>query len=184
MQEKIKEIASRVKEMRELSDLKVEDIAARLDITASQYRDYENGNSDIPASILLEIANILKVEMTVLLTGESPRMHIFSVTRKDKGVGVDRRKEYKYQSLASNFIHKKAEPFMVTVEPKPAGSGIHPNSHIGQEFNFVVEGSLKVYIHDNEIILNEGDSIYFDSSYQHAMEALDGKPARFLAIIL
>jgi quercetin dioxygenase-like cupin family protein len=48
----------------------------------------------------------------------------------------------------------------------------------------VVKGSLKFYIHDNEIILNKGDSIFFDSSYGHAMKALDNKTAKFLAIIL
>ncbi|MFA7037527.1 MAG: cupin domain-containing protein, partial [Methanosarcina sp.] len=50
--------------------------------------------------------------------------------------------------------------------------------------NYVLEGSLKVYIHHNEIILNEGDSIYFDSNYQHAMEAMNGKNAKFLAVIM
>jgi len=48
----------------------------------------------------------------------------------------------------------------------------------------VLEGRMKVYIHQNEVILESGDSIYFDSSHPHAMEALDGRPARFLAIVL
>jgi len=48
----------------------------------------------------------------------------------------------------------------------------------------VLEGSLKLYIHDNEIILTEGDSIYFDSSYGHAMVALNDKPARMLVVVM
>ncbi|MDQ1276724.1 MAG: hypothetical protein QG610_2302, partial [Euryarchaeota archaeon] len=82
------------------------------------------------------------------------------------------------------FIHKKAEFFIVTVEPKPEGAKPDTNAHPGQEFNYVLEGSLKVYIHNNEIVLNEGDSIYFDSNYQHAMKAMNGKPAKFLAVIM
>ena len=98
-------------------------------------------------------------------------------------MSVERREAYKYQNLAANFIHKKAEPFLVTVEPKPSEGNVSKNSHPGQEFNYILEGRMKYYIHENEIVLEEGDSIFFDSNYPHAMESLDGKPARFLAII-
>jgi quercetin dioxygenase-like cupin family protein len=182
MQEKIKEISSRVKELRGLSGISAEEIASSLDIALEEYNKYESGELDIPASILFEIAQLLGVDMTVLLTGEDPRMHIFTITRKDEGVSVERRKQYQYEGLAPNFIHKKAEPFVVTVEPQ-SNQDSTPNSHPGQEFDYVLEGSLKVIIHDNEIILNEGDSIYFDSNYNHSMQAVGDKAAKFLAII-
>lgn len=184
MQEKIKEIASRVRELRELSDVPVEKMAEYLQVPNETYQNYESGAEDIPASILFEIAHKLQIDMATLLTGEEPRMNIFTVTRNEKGVNVERRKQYRYQNLAEKFIHKKAEFFIVTVESKPLGTKPDTNSHPGQEFNYVLEGSLKVYIHNNEIILNEGDSIYFDSNYEHAMEALEGKPAKFLAVIM
>ncbi|MFA0821878.1 MAG: helix-turn-helix domain-containing protein [Methanomethylovorans sp.] len=184
MQEKIKEIAIRIKELREISDISAEEMARLLNIDTETYESYEAGEKDIPASILYGISNELKVDMSVLLIGENPKMHVFTVTRKDKGVGVERRKEYKYQSLASNFVHKKAEPFVVKVEPKPEGTKISMNSHPGQEFDFVLEGTLKVVIHNNEIVLEEGDSIFFDSNYPHGMAAVGGKSAKFLAIIM
>ncbi len=184
MQQKIREIASRVRELRELSEISVEQMAESLNVPILSYQRYENGSEDIPASILYKIAVDLQVDMGLLLTGESPRMHIFTVTRKGKGVDVERRKQYSYQNLAANFIHKKAEPFMVTVDPRPDSSEPKRNAHPGQEFNFVLEGRLKIHIHQNEIELEAGDSIYFDANYEHAMEALDGQPAKFLAIIL
>ncbi|MBN2111157.1 MAG: cupin domain-containing protein [Methanosarcinaceae archaeon] len=184
MQEKIKEIASRVRELRELCGIASDEMAALLGLSADTYRKYENAEEDFPASILFGIAQNLKVDMTVLLTGEDPRMHVFTVTRKDKGVSVDRRRDYKYQSLAANFVHKKAEPFVVKVDPKPEGSKPSMNSHPGQEFDYVLDGTLKVIIHGNEIILEEGDSIFFDSGYAHGMQAVGAKPARFLAVIL
>jgi transcriptional regulator with XRE-family HTH domain len=184
MQERIKEVAGRVKELRDILDISADDMAANLRISREKYLNYENGEEDIPASLLYEISHKLGVELSILLTGETPRMHFFSVTRKDQGVSVERRKQYKYQSLASNFINKKAEPFVVTVEPKPADSVVHTNTHPGQEFNYVLEGSLKLIIKDHEILMEEGDSVYFDSSCDHAMVALNNKIARFLAIIL
>ncbi|HII01630.1 TPA: cupin domain-containing protein [Methanosarcinaceae archaeon] len=184
MQEKIKEIAARVHEMRELSEISIEKMVEYLQIPEETYKNYESGEEDIPASVLFEIAHKMQVDMATLLTGEEPRMNIFTVTREGKGVSVERRKQYRYQNLAEKFIHKKAEFFIVTVEPKPEGTKPGTNSHPGQEFNYLLEGSLKVYIHNNEIVLKEGDSIYFDSNYEHAMEALEGKPAKFLAVII
>lgn len=184
MQQTIQEIASRVRELRELMEISVEHMAEILNLPILNYQRYENGSEDIPASILYKIASELKVDMGLLLTGDTPRMSVFTVTRRGKGIGVERRKQYNYQALATNFIHKKAEPFLVTVEPKAADHKPNRNAHPGQEFNYILEGRLKIYIHNNEIILEEGDTIFFDSNYEHAMEALDGRPARFLAIIL
>ncbi|MGF7117620.1 helix-turn-helix domain-containing protein [Methanobacterium oryzae] len=182
MKEKMKEIGSRIFELRDLSEISVEEMAEYLNIDAKIYKEYEEGKSDIPASILYEIAHKFNVDMGLLLTGEETRMHIFTITRKGKGAAVERRKQYKYENLAEKFIHKKAEPFIVTVEPKDEIPS--KNSHPGQEFDYVLEGTLKIYIHNNEIILNEGDSIFYDSSYEHAMEALNNKPAKFLAIVM
>ena len=171
MNEYNKNIGNRVKELRELSDITIQDFAEELDIDETMYKQYENGEVDIPASFLCEIANKFQVDLGLLLTGEETRMNIFDVTRADKGISVERRKEYKYENLCTKFIDKEdAVPSL--------------NSHPGQEFNYVLEGSLKFYIHNNEITLNEGDSIFFDSSHRHAMVALNDKKAKFLAIIM
>lgn len=48
----------------------------------------------------------------------------------------------------------------------------------------MLEGSMIVYIDGHHIVLNEGDSLYFDSSCSHGMKAVGDKPAKFLAIII
>ncbi|MBN1785964.1 MAG: cupin domain-containing protein [Candidatus Methanofastidiosa archaeon] len=184
MQEKLKELASRVHELREISDINIVEMAERLNMPIEKYKGYESGQIDIPASVLYEISHILNVDMGTLLTGEEPRMHVFTITRNGKGVSFERRKQYKYENLVEKFVHKKAEFFVVTVEPKDDVRRPSMNSHPGQEFNYMLEGSMKVYIYNNEIVLNKGDSIFFDSNYEHAMEALNGKTARFLAAII
>ncbi|MEG3225492.1 MAG: transcriptional regulator, partial [Methanobacteriales archaeon Met13] len=108
MKEKMKEIALRIRELRELSDISTEDISAYLKISVEEYQKYEEGNVDIPASIVFEVAQKLGVDMGLLLTGKENRMHIFTVTRKDNGAAVQCRKQYKYENLAEKFIHKKA----------------------------------------------------------------------------
>jgi transcriptional regulator with XRE-family HTH domain len=184
MSEQIKQIAARIKELREISGLSLEFLAKEFGISIDTYLEYESGNVDIPVSLLYKIANKFNVELTAILTGEGPRLHNYSLVRNGKGVSVERRTQYKYQNLAYNFINKKAEPFLVTVEPESDDTPLHYNSHSGQEFNYLLEGAMKVILNGYEVTLNEGDSLYFDSSLDHAMRALGNKPAKFLAIIL
>jgi transcriptional regulator with XRE-family HTH domain len=184
MTEQIKQIAERIKEIREISGMAVETLAGKLGISTDLYIKYENGNTDIPVGIIFEISELFNVELSVMLGGDNPRLRIYGIVRNGKGLKLERRKQYKYESLAYNFIHKKAEPFMVTIDPDSENKLLEFNSHPGQEFNFVLRGTMMTIIDGHEIILNEGDSIYFDSGFKHAMRALNNEQVKFLAIVL
>jgi len=184
MTDQIQLIAARIKELRGISGISAESFAAELKVEAELLRSYESGQTDIPVGFLIRVAHRFDMELSALLRGDQPKLHIYSVVRKGKGLSVDRRKQYTYENLAWNFVQKKVEPFIVTVIPYQEGRTPEFNAHPGQEFNFVVEGSLMVIVDGHEIVLNEGDSIYFDSGYQHAMMALNNEKARFLAIII
>jgi quercetin dioxygenase-like cupin family protein len=184
MNEHIQLIAERIKGLREIAGISAETFANELAIDIGLLKSYESGNSDIPIGFLLNVAHRFNLELSSLLHGDEPKLHVYTVVRKGKGINVDRRKQYKYESLAYNFIQKKAEPFVVTVEPDASTSPLESNSHPGQEFNYVLDGMLMIMVDGHEIVLNEGDSIYFDSGYKHAMKALNDKAARFLAFIV
>jgi len=184
MKEKIQFIAERIKELREISGLSATSLAQELGISLDLIIQYESGTVDIPVGFLYKVAHKFGIELTAILTGENPRLHVYCVVRKDKGLSVERRKQYKYESLASNFINKKAEPFIVKIEPETEPAPMDFNSHPGQEFNYVLEGTLKILIDTHEIVMNVGDSIYFDSAYIHAMKAMNQTPVKMLAIVL
>ena len=184
MAERRQDIAARLKELREIEGKSAAETAAALGVAPAEYAAWEAGQADVPASALHDAAHFLKADLTELLTGEAPRMRIFSVTRRGGGVTVERRKDYQYRNLAANFAGRKVDAFEVTVPADAGEAGGHANSHPGQEFDFVLEGRLLVRIHGNELTLEEGDCVYFDSNHGHSMQALDGKPARFLAMII
>lgn len=182
MHEKNTDIAHRIRGLREDSGVSATDMAAYLGITPELYADYESAVEDIPASLLTEIAVKLRVDVGLLLTGETPKMVSFAVTRKGRGAAVDRRKGYMYENLAASFKGAKFEPFVVTLPETPRGAPIPQNVHPGQEFNYMLEGSMRVKVQDNEVELAEGDSVIFDASKPHGMKAVDGD-AKFIAII-
>ena len=182
MSDDIKMIAERLKGLREVVEVSVREAADTCGISPEEYKAYEEGNTDIPVSILHSMAKKYNFDLATLISGDEPHMKDYSLTRSGRGVSVERRKDYKYQSLAQGFIHRKAEPFLVTVEPDEERD-IHFNSHPGQEFNYILEGSLRIVYDGKEMILEEGDSLYFDAVKPHGMKALNGRKVRFLAII-
>lgn len=184
MDDQIKQIAERLRGLREVLELTVDDLATQCEISAEEYSRAETGEYDISVSMLQKIARQYNVALDALMFGEEPKMTSYFLTRAGKGVSIERTKAYKYQALASGFINRNADPFIVTVEPKDEGTPMSYNSHSGQEFNYILEGRMLISIDGKELVLNEGDSIYFNSKLMHGMKALDGKKVRFLAVIL
>lgn len=180
---KIREIAERLRGFRDALDLSEESCAEACGVSPEQYKAYESGNTDIPVTFLYRFSTACHVEFAALLTGDMPRMTSYSLTRKGTGIAVERRKEYRYQALNESFIQKKAQPFMVTVAPDPELKSVPLYQHEGQEFNLVLKGRLLIRLKDRELILEEGDSLWFNSGLPHGMKALDGKEAEFLAMI-
>ena len=184
MNEQIKQIAERLRGLRDVLDLTPEEVAEACQMPVEVYLEMESGNKDISVSALQQIARKYDVSLDVLMFGEEPKMSSYFLTRAGKGVSVERSKAYKYEALASGFRDRKIDPFIVTVEPKGDDEPLHLNSHSGQEISYILEGRLLVNLAGKEIILNPGDSLYFDSLQPHGMKALDGKPVRFLAAIM
>lgn len=182
MTEQIKEIGLRLATLREVCDMTPATMAERLGVPVETYIAYENGEKDFSFSFLYNCAEILGVDILDLMSGESPKLSTCALVRKGQGFDVSRNEAYDYKHLAFTFRNKKAEPFLVTVEPADELPPL--NSHEGQEFNYVLEGRVIVQIGNITYELEEGDSVYFDSSVPHAERALDGKRARFIAVVM
>lgn len=183
MIEDIKQIGQRLKGLRDVLDIDAQEVANLCGISLEQYERMERGESELSVANLQKIAREYEVDLDVLLFGEEPHMSNYFLTRSGQGLSVERRKAYHYESLASGFRGRKAEPFIVTVEPKPDDAPRESNSHPGQEFNMVFEGQLELTVGKKVLTLNVGDSIYFDATQPHGMRALGGQPVKFLAII-
>lgn len=183
MNEEIKAVADRLIGLREIMDVSVEEAAGVCGISIDQYKKYESGTVDIPVGILQSMSKKYGIDLGTLISGKEPHMHSYCLTKKDKGLSVDRRSDYKYQALAAGFQNRKADPFIVVVTPENTKE-IHFNSHPGHEFEYMIEGSMKLVVDGKEMVLEEGDSVYFDATKQHGMQALNDKKSKFLAIII
>jgi len=176
-----KQVGARMRDLREIFEFSVSEVAAQLGIEETVYLAYENGKTDIPIGFLYEVANCFKVELTALLTGEEPKLAHYALSRDNGGIEVVRMDGYHYRSLAFNFSGKQIEPLFVQIQP--AEGDIVQNGHPGQEWDYILEGTMRLKLGERVFELKKGDSIYFDSSIPHGMQAVGGALS-FLAIIL
>lgn len=181
MTEQLHEIGIRLSTLREIMEFTTSDMSEKMKMEESEYVAYEKGDMDFSFSFLYNAANILGVDVLDIISGESPKLSVCALVREGEGYDIIRRKSYDYKHLAYTFRNKKAEPFLVTVTPKDTAPVLH--SHDGQEFDYMISGSMLFYLGDEVYRLNVGDSIYFDSSVAHAMKA-EGGDAKFLAIVM
>lgn len=177
-----KEVAPRLRGLRDALDLSEEDLAERTGVSVEEVRRFESGESEIPVGYLVSVAHACGVDMVTLVSGGEPHLHGYSVVEKGKGLSVERRKDYDYRNLGYKFGGRRMEPFLIRVPPKGEDE-LSFSSHPNHEFMYMLEGRLEVTLGDKKIILEAGDSLYFDSSLTHALRGLDGKEAVFLDVI-
>ncbi len=179
--EQFAEIAARIRELRDACGFTQEELAKEIGIDVSVLRGYEEDGYNIPISVIYKIATLCGVDFTEILTGNDPRLDTYQVVKKGQGLSVERVPGYDFEDLAYRFSHKIIQPLRVRLQPDDAQPALI--THTGQEFNLVLEGKVKVLFNDKELILEEGDSIYFNPLYPHGQVCADDKPAVFLTVI-
>ncbi len=183
---KLQEVALRIREMREICGYTVEDMAHKTEVSAADYIRYEAGEQDFPFTFIHKCAQAFGIGITDLLEGQSAHLSSYTVTRKGEGQETAKEAGINIQALAPLFRKKIAEPYCVRYEYDEAlqGKPIHLTKHAGQEFDFVLQGRLKVQVGTHVEYLGEGDSIYYNSSTPHGMIAVDGQDCLFVAVVL
>ena len=182
----LSEVASRIKEMRDILGFSVEYMAEKTDVSVEKYLNYESGKADIPFTFIHKCALEFGIEMTELLEGNTAKLTSYTVTRKGQGQGTAKEDGIDIANLAPKFKDKLAEPYWVKYEYSAAQQNkpISLTTHSGQEFDLVLEGRLKVQVGNHTEILDAGDSIYYNSSTPHGMIAVDGKDCVFCAVVM
>jgi transcriptional regulator with XRE-family HTH domain len=176
-----KELAQRIAGLRDACGYTTEEFADTLGVDREVYRAYEETGFDVPASLLMHIASVCKVDMATLLTGGSGHLDTYQVVRAGKGQAVDRFPGYHFQDLAYNYLGKIMQPLLVTLDPSDEPAELV--THAGQEFNYVTQGTMVLVFADREVVLNTGDSVYFNPQIPHGQRCGSDGPATFVTMI-
>ncbi len=184
--ERLQAVAMRIRTMREICGFSEDEMAGKTEVSLADYRLYESGKEDFPFTFIHKCSIAFGVGITDLLEGHTAHLSSYSITRKGNGQETVKENGIEISNLAPMFLKKISEPYFVRYEFKQElqDQPIALTSHSGQEFDYILKGRLKVQIGENIEYLSEGDSIYYNSSTQHGMVAVDGADCVFLAVVL
>ncbi len=180
------EVAFRIREMRAICGFSEEEMARRTDTTIMEYSAYEAGRADLPFTFIHKCALAFGIGITDLLEGHSAHLSSYTVTRRGEGQQTAKEPGIEISNLAPFFRNKLAEPYYVTYDYDESQQHmpIHLTTHSGQEFDIVLSGQLKVQVGEHTEILEEGDSILYNSSTPHGMIAVGGRKCVFCAVVV
>ncbi|MCI0423331.1 MAG: helix-turn-helix domain-containing protein [Acidobacteria bacterium] len=176
-------IGERIRQIRLARGLTLESLAQGGGITKGFLSKIERDEKAPAISTLINIANALNTEVSLLLEPGQEKERVSFVKRQDRIPTVRYKSAfgYKYTALAHHIKHKHMEPFIVLFphHPKKQGAGLQ---HPGEEFVLVLKGKLLFTVGDREYVLEPGDALYFDSSLPHWGKSLSKEECEALDI--
>jgi transcriptional regulator with XRE-family HTH domain len=184
--ETILKVGESVREIREGKGLSLSDMSRRTGLTEELLSEIEDGKVAPPLGTIIKLAKTLDKKMGYFISGseEFP----YTIVRKDEGKLISRfdpKKThtygYEYMSLAPYKMNRFMEPFLVTLEPTDIEE--ERSTHDGQEFIYVLEGTMEVRLGDEIHLLEQGDAIYYDSTVPHLVKCHGDRTTRILAVL-
>ena len=179
-------VGERVKRAREKRGLGLLDISRRTGIDVTLLSEIEEGQSAPPLGTIIKLAKALEMKMGYFISGDELRP--FTIVRRGDRKVVsrydskrDKHYGYGYESLAPYKNDRHMEPFLVTLQP--AITEGERSTHDGQEFIFVLTGSMEVRLGDEIHVLEPGDAIYYDSTVPHLVKCHGQETTRILAVL-
>lgn len=179
------DIGNQIRKLRTKRDLTLQDLATLTGLSKPNLSQIENNLVTPPIATLLKISSALGVAIGHFFQASTQESSMVVVRKKDRQ-GVVKGPHishigYQYEPLAYPKIDKNMEPFIVNMEERDADAIVF-NNHRGEEFLFVLEGTLEFHYGKKIVTLQEGDSLYFDSVLPHGYRGVDG-PAKTLVVI-
>lgn len=184
-------VGKRVRRMREAQDLTLSQVVQMTGLDLPQLEAIEEGREVPSIGAVLRISRALGSRMGQLLHEPGARSAVFGIVTAGDEAAVDRQPSavqktgqgYTYRSLLAPGIRGQGmEPFLVTFDPQAAAT-VEPMSHQGEEFIYVLSGTLELLYDGETFTLKKGDSLYLDSSRPHAVRGIGKSPPLALAVI-
>lgn len=183
-----KNVGEKIREIRELQSISVEELAIRCNLSIDQILEIEEKKIVPSLAPLIRIARSLGVRLATFLDLHEHLGPLVSLAEEQKrgasfsNNNVKARSHMDFYALAGDKAGRHMEPFIVNI--KPGDSNNHTlSSHEGEEFLYVLEGSIEINYGKEVYVLGKGDSIYYDSIVNHNVHAYNNEPAKIIAVV-
>ena len=180
-----KYVGERIKKLREAQDMTLEQVSKLAGIDAERLKAYEDGSAVPAIGAVIQLSRVLGSKMEGLLHGGGTVSEHLTICRSGESLGGDQgdtEQSYAYATLTRpGTAGHRMEPFLLSFDPKTT-RGV-PIAHDGQEFVYIVAGTIELFYDGRNYRLEQGDSAYLNSSRPHTFHGLGDSVAKMLAVV-
>lgn len=183
-------IGEKIKNLREMKNLSLDEVAERAGLSVTQVTHIEN-NEELPSlAPLIKIARVLGVRLGTFLDDQQELGPVICRKKnieEEEGISFSNNaktvhKNMSYHALSHDKSGRHMEPFLIDIEPAKDADFVF-STHEGEEFIYVLEGVIEINYGKDTYILEKGDSIYYDSIIAHHVHAGNACAAKILGIV-
>jgi transcriptional regulator with XRE-family HTH domain len=181
-------VGKRIKSLRESQSIDLEEMAERTGLDVEQIKRIESDKSLPSLAPLIKIARTLGVRLGTFLDDRDALGPVISrKISREEGISFSTNQtashtHMDYYALSPDKSGRHMEPFIIRVAPRETDE-FQLSSHEGEEFIFCLKGAIEVTYGENAHLLEEGDSIYYDSIVAHHVHAADSRESKILAVV-
>ena len=162
------DIGKKLKELRLQNNLTLGDLASRSELTKGFLSQVERNLTAPSIATLEDILEALGTNLSEFFHEEEEKQIVFST----QDFFEDEREDYTIEWVIPNAQKNKMEPILLTLE---AGGETYPdNPHEGEEFGYVLQGSVAIHIGGKTYRAKKGESFYFVSDKKHYLSSKSG----------
>lgn len=177
------EIGKRIREFRQKKKFTLQMLAGKTGYSKGYLSKVEKSEKAPPVSTLSVIARELDITVSNLLAEEPQHDSICLVRKNERELMASTGEDfgYAYEALANPYLDKHMEPFILSYPSENAFE--YTFKHEGEEMLFVLKGKMRFKYADRELVMEEGDCIYFDSGTPHTGEPIGDEELKTLIVI-
>jgi quercetin dioxygenase-like cupin family protein len=169
-------VGQKIKKVRTKKKISLDAMANDTGFSIDYLKKVEAGKKIPPVGALLQIARALEIDSTFFL-----REQASSVQNRVRAY-TKRTDNYAYTTLTPGAENKHLKAFKVAIEPLQNHEGVG-YQHEGEEFVYVLQGKVEIAVGEHINVLEEGDSLHFNSGIRHRMRNLSPSRAEMLVVV-
>lgn len=161
------EIGHKIKELRIQKNLTQEELADRAELSKGFISQLERDLTSPSIATLMDILQCLGTNLEEFFSNTTSEQVVFH--KSDYFEKYDSELKNEIQWIIPNAQKNMMEPILLTLEPE--GSTYPDNPHEGEEFGYVLNGSITIHIGSKTYKAKKGESFYFTPNKKHYLTA-------------
>lgn len=164
------DIGSKIKELRVANGLTQEELADRSELSKGFISQMENNLTSPSIATLIDVLQCLGTDLKHFFSDDEDDQIVFS--KEDYFEKTDEELKNNIQWIIPNAQKNIMEPILITLE---AGGSTYPdNPHEGEEFGYVLSGTVQIVLGNRSFKVKKGESFYYEAKYKHYLKSKSG----------